>query len=154
MTKVSNIFDKIESIVQTQFSSKQEIPNPFEIEKNPDDFLRDGYGFRYGPGSSGGSELNNLQEHSRDFIIVFTKLVFRTDSDKALFKSTQKAMLEDQYTLIDSLAKDTTMDSDLTRLEFVGDGGIEFVYSGRQTYLKLESTFEIAYWEDTTYNYP
>lgn len=154
MSNVTDLYDKIGTILSSQLSSKTFIPNPFDIAGNSDNLLRDGYGYYIGAASLPDFDLPGFQGYSREFVIILTRDLYRTDNETDLLGSRQKSMFEDQNTIINSLANDRTLDNDIVRLEFTGDGGIESVFSGKFNFLQLISTFEVSYREETTYCYP
>lgn len=154
MSNVTDIYDKLSTLLSTSFSSKTVIPNPFDTAQNNDNLLKNGYGFYYGGAGLPTFNLPSFQGYAREFVLVLTREVYRTDADTSLFGSTQKSMLEDQYTFISSLAKDRTLDNDLVSVEFTGDSGIEFIYADKFSHLRLISTFEVQYKEDVSYCYP
>ena len=154
MSNVTDIYDKMATILSTVYSTKTIIPNPFSVADNNDNLLKDGYGFYFGGAGLPSFDLPSFQGYSREFILVLVRGIYRADDNTSLFGSTQKAMIEDQNTFINTLAKDRTLDNDLVSVEFTGDGGIEFVYGDKFSFLQLTSTFEAQYKEDKTYCYP
>ena len=154
MSNVSTIFDNFLALLQTEFASKTQLANPFSVQNNNDNILKEGYGLRYGPASLPDFDLTSFQGYSREIVVILTKQVFKTDNDTDNFSTAQKAMVEDQNTLINSLAKNRTFDSSTVSVEFTGDSGIEFIFNGKFNFLYLETSFEIQYKEDKNYCYP
>lgn len=153
-TKVSSILDLLEAEIKNTFPNKTEAPNPFEIESNNERFLRDGFALYYGAGSSDIEEFPTFQVYIRSVQVVLIKSIFKNRSDDQAYQDIQKSLLEDQNTLITSLAKSRAFDSNVISLEFANDNGIESVFSDKFNFLKLDSTFELRYREDKNYRYP
>lgn len=154
MSKVSNIYDLFEAAISTILTGKTEIPNPFDIESNNDNFLKDGYGFIYGAATGDSETYPSFEYYTRPIVLVTTKVIYKNRSDVDVYGTVQKQMIEDQNTIITTLAKDRTFDDDLTSLEFSGDNGVEFIFGDKFNFLKLESTFDLKYREDKYYRYP
>lgn len=154
MSNVSSIYDAFKSEMSTTFASKTQIPNPFSIENNNDNTLRDGYGIRFGAAGLASFDLPSFQGYSREIVVTFTTQVFRTDNNILKLEDAQKALMENQNTLINSLAKSRAFDDYAVSVEFTTDSGIEFVFGDKFSFLYIDSSFEVQYKEDKNYCYP
>lgn len=152
MSNVSTIHASLVASLASLFPSKTVIPNPFSLEDNNQNLLKDGYGYFYGPAGLPDFDLGiHIQGYSRDFNIVMTKNVYRTDISPEPFVTTQLALLEDQNTLVNSFADIRNLDQNVVSIEFVSDSGVEFIFADKNNYLALTTTFAVSYREDKTY---
>lgn len=154
MSKVTNIFNLFENVIIDSLPGKTKIPNPFSVENNSDNFLKDGYGIYYGAAAVSDIEFPTYQVYSREIVVIFTREVHRVGSDSDALTEKQNLILEDQNNLIDSLANSRNFDSDVIRLEFTGDSGLDFVFGDKFNFLSITTTFEVSYKEELIYCYP
>lgn len=152
MTNVTLIHNAIKSQLSALFPTKTVIPNPFELDQNNDNFLKDGYGIFYGPGSLPDFDLGiHIQGYQREFNVVLAKKVYRLESNNDQFETVQLALIEDQNTMVNSFADIRSIDINVVRLEYVSDSGVEFIFAEKNNYLALTTSFEVTYKEDKTY---
>jgi len=152
MSNVSTIHDSLIASLASLFPSKTVIPNPFNLEDNNQNLLKNGYGYFYGAAGLPEFDLGiHIQGYARDFNIVMTKNVYRTDISPDPFATTQLALLEEQNTLVNSFADIRNLDQNVVSIEFVSDSGVEFIFADKNNYLALTTTFAVAYREDKTY---
>lgn len=153
-TKITSILDLFNTFIIETFATKTKIPNPFDTASNNDNLLKNGYGIHLSSGSVSDLDYPQFVVYDRSLVVTLTKEIFRVQSDTDVLFDVQKTLLEEQNTLVTSLAKNRTFDNDIIRVEFSGDNGIEFIYGDKFNFLKLESTFVLSYREDKTYCYP
>lgn len=152
MSNVSTIHSAIKSRLSTIFPNKTVIPNPFELDQNNDNLLKDGYGIFYGAASLPEFDLGiHIQGYLREFNIVLAKKVYRLEVDSQPFETVQLALLEDQNTMVNSLANVRSIDPNVVRLEYVSDSGVEFIFSEKNNYLAITTNFDVSYKELKTY---
>lgn len=152
MSNVSDIHAALKARMASLFPSKTIIPNPFDVADNSDNLLKDGYGIYYGPAGLADFDLGiHLQSYQREFNIVLAKKVYRLESNTDQFETVQLALIEDQNTIVNSFADIRSIDINVVRLEYVSDGGIEFVFNEKNNYLALTTSFDVTYKEDKTY---
>ena len=152
MSNVTTIQNSLVTTLETLFPNKTVIPNPFNLEDNNQNLMKNGYGFFYGPASLPDFDLGiHIQGYSRDFNVVMTRNVYRTDVSPDPFSTTQLALIEDQNTLVNTFADVRNLDQNVVSIEFVSDSGVEFIFADKNNYLALTTTFAVAYREDKTY---
>lgn len=96
MTKISEVYDAVLNELATLYPSKTKIPNPYSLEDNQQQFLRDGYGLTVEGNSRVEGEFKSISlEYS--MTVIVTKEIVRTDSDDQLIDVTTKELLEDIF---------------------------------------------------------
>lgn len=151
-SNVTAIHNSLIASLAALFPDKTIIPNPFDLENNNQNFLKNGYGYFYGPAGLPEFDLGiHFQGYSRDFSIVLSRNVYRTDISTDPFATTQLQLIEDQNILVNAFADIRNIDQNVVTLEFVSDSGIEFVFADKNNYLALTTDFAVTYKEDKTY---
>lgn len=152
MSNVSTIHTSLLASLAGMFPNKTIIPNPFNLEDNNQNLMKDGYGFFYGAAGLPDFDLGiHIQGYSREFNVVITKNVYRTDVSPDPYTTAQLALLEDQNTMVNTFADVRNLDQNVVSIEFVSDGGVEFIFADKNNYLALTTTFAVSYKEDKTY---
>lgn len=151
-SNVTAIHKSLENTLANLFPDKTIIPNPFDLEQNNQNFLKNGYSFFYGPASLPDFDLGvHIQGYLRDFSVVLSRNVFRTDTALDPFSNTQLSLIEEQNLMVNTFADVRNLDQNVVSIEFVSDSGVEFVFGDKSNYLALTTNFAVAYREDKTY---
>ncbi len=134
--------------VLTSGAGWKRIPNPYDIRSNGAPFLRKGWGLAIG----GGNNINLLQcskmSVDRQFRLVISNEVFKTDGDATGYASIALALLEALKLVIKDFETDTTLNSGQTFVSYVGDQGIESIQGEDYSCMVLTAIFAIKLIED------
>lgn len=152
-TKVSTLHDAMVTLIAAALPSAQRIANPYELGEAPGLFLDNGYGIAFGPTENGKRNLSCSLAMTRSMAVMLTRLVATTDNAAALAGDIEKAMFEDQLTLIRAFNQSPTLNASVDDIQYVADSGIEFVTQaedGSGRYYALTSVFRVQYSEDIT----
>jgi len=147
MSNISTIIDKIRQVVPTisGFSGKAELYNPYSVEDNNINDLKDGWGLAVLDSSL--SDLGEFCFHqeSRQFKILLTKRTIRLETDVVALHTDSKALLEDAKNLAVRFVNPDQLgiDSNINKIDFIGNSGIEFFKVGKFNYLVTETIFGI-----------
>ena len=150
-TKISTIYDTIRTALASILTGKLEIPNPYSLDDNPIQFLKDGYGVVIGSGTPGAIQIYCLDSEARTFTIILTKEVYRLEVDSANLITESKNLLEDiRKVKNDMLAYDQlTIDTTIQKIDYTGGSGINFVSAGKHNLIYADISFSIEYTETT-----
>lgn len=147
MSNISSIFDRVYSIITTNFSTKTELKNPYELIDNDDCNLKNGYGVAWGSVE----DLEVIRKQAinlrRNLVITFTKKIYTTEQNTSARKTAEKALMEDELTLINLISDDFDLKKYAEDVKFVGDDGISFIFDDRQNYLAVSMSFDVDYTE-------
>jgi hypothetical protein len=150
MSDISTLYDAVHSRIQTILPTHKRLSDPYLFTKNTDSEKRKGYGVRIGSG-----EKINPNQLSCDLIlrqtmiVVLTRMVQgrETDSDKKA--ETEKQLLEDLFLIVkDFETEGMTSIPPAISADFISHNGIEFVGTGSDAIMKVETTFEFRYREN------
>lgn len=98
MSKISTAHDAVLTALASLFPNKLRIPNPYNIEDNPSQFLRDSYGMRVANEAPSDSEFCTFSR-TRVFAITLSREVLSNYTQTDAMDTAVKALLEDVYTL-------------------------------------------------------
>lgn len=147
MSQISTIFDSVNTFIGTHFATHKIYVNPYDLALNDEFILNKGIGFYIGPGSNSNRQISCYASVSRELIFNLSRVNRGTERDRTIRQTVEKELLEDHFTLIKEFEKDPTIQSLCSNTLWTSDGGIEFVYGDRISYLKIETRFNIEYLE-------
>jgi hypothetical protein len=147
MSNISDIYARLDAIIVANFSTKTKLKNPYDLTDNDDYLLKNGYAIAWGEASDTEQLVRNATTFARNIVVRFTKQIFKTEQNTTIKETAEKALFEDELTLISKFADDFDLRKYAQQVNFVGDGGIEFVYDDKNNFIYLTVNFEIIYTE-------
>jgi hypothetical protein len=98
--KFESLYDQLRTTIAglTGFTTKAELPNPYDVPDNPEGMLRDGWGLTILDAVEGPGEYNSSTD-LQSFGVVLTKEVPRTDNNPEPLVTAIKALKADVITL-------------------------------------------------------
>ena len=145
MSKVSTIYDQlIGTTIPTLLPNHTRVPNPYSLEDNSDNFLRQGWGLKIGTSTPAESEFKSFN-NERTFTIVLTREIIRLDSDSETIDTAVKLLLEDVFELQKRLLNpdQITIESDVELIDISNVSGVEFVQGDKFNFAAMEADFLI-----------
>jgi hypothetical protein len=142
VSNITTIYNQIIAKLATTFPTKTRIPYPYSLEDNNKNLLADGYGLIIGGADYEDHEFCNYMI-SRSISVVFTKEVFRTDSDAVVVDDIVKALSEDVKLTQDLFYAYSELDIDvnIAKVDITSVSGVEEVVSGKQSILAMTANF-------------
>lgn len=148
MSVISSVYDAVDSTLSTLLSAThKELVNPYFPEMNETLALNRGYSFRVSNGQNTNRQLSCNLSLRREIVIINSIVTRGTDRDVAIRKVSEKQLLEDQYTIINQVEKEPTIQELVSKLEFSIDRGIDFIFNDKFNYLYIESIFTVEYFD-------
>ena len=148
MSTFSSVYDAIITRCQAVYSSKMRITNPYAISENPEQILSNGWGISIGPSTNTNRELTCKISIQSTFTLYLTKRSLSIELDVESRASIEKALKDDQLVFIQDLYQNTALPSVLDINAFVSDGGIETVFSGKDSFKLLSTNFTVEYFDN------
>jgi hypothetical protein len=142
MSKVSTIYDAVGTQLATLFTSATRIPDPYNLDSNNDQFLRDGFGVKVG--SSEFQEFEYCKWMvSRQISVVFTKEVFRLDSDYSKIDDVSKALLEAVYETQKLFFNYSQLgiEASIMRVDILSSSEVQTVQGEKSAFYSMECSF-------------
>lgn len=151
MSNVTTFYDTLLAASATLFPSKTKIPNAYDISRNSEMFLRDGYGVKMN-GTTPDSENAEFKDYQYgvEFSLVFSREILRLKEDTVLIETATKAIYEDVHTArldfynVDQLG----IDDNILRVDLGPSSGIEFIEGDNYNFIAVEVNFT-AYIRET-----
>ena len=142
MSNNSVVFDRLLVLLVGLFPTKTRIPYPYELIENNKRFLENGYGLIIGSSTFEPTEFCSYV-NSKEVTVVFTKEVYRTDSDAVVIDDIVKSLMED----IDKTqreffnANELGIPANIMRVDITSISGVEQVIGDKQSFLSMRCSF-------------
>ncbi|MHA1169954.1 MAG: hypothetical protein ACTSRU_19165 [Candidatus Hodarchaeales archaeon] len=145
MASLNNIHTALLVKMAALFPNKTQM-NANDMEDSPIQFLEDGWGIKVG----GGTPIDN--EHpNKDYVfatdrtisIVFSREVYDLQASLTSYNTQVGAIADDKDSLLSSMLDFNKVTGMLggENLLYSGDGGIEFLVSGKKRFIYMEIVF-------------
>lgn len=111
------------------FSSKTQIPNPYDIQYNDKNFLRNGWGILVGASSETDYQEYNFTRVGQELGIILTREVQGTEHNKTPLETATKLLIEDAVAIrLDFYNADQlTLDANIENIVFLGRSPVQYV---------------------------
>ena len=148
MSKVSDIYTNLCTLVESTLSTYTKIPNPYDPEINASLLLAKGYGCAFGPASNTERFASCKLSVQRSFSIILINQVTTTDHNTTARNVIEKSIMEDLFSLINAVETDTDLNSQTVKAIWTDDSGIEYLLADRAKYFSVVGNFECEYIEN------
>ncbi len=150
MSQVSTAYDNFVTRVDAVLTSNNgwmKLPHAYDVDKNPELYLRQGYSIGIGSGSNTKRVLSNTISISREFIVTLVRSLDYLDLEVTGRQTLEKQLFEDLKLVIADVEGNSTLNAGQILCSYQGDGGIEYVDNETSEYVSLRSTFVVEYFE-------
>lgn len=147
MSKISTIYDLLYTKLQETLTDHVELQYSNDIELNNDLAMKKGFAIH--PGSGNITRRFGMCHYSiaRNITITNTLANYGYDTLSASKKTSEKAVLENQIKIIEAIERDNQLSQNVMKIDFSGDGGIEYIHVDQKNYVMLKSVFNVEYEE-------
>lgn len=155
-SRITTIYDAIIVHLSTVFPVAPDpagyfrLRNPYSIEQNPSSMLIKGWAFSLGPAQNTEKYMDCNFGITRQLNVILTRRWTALEPDVERRADVEKAILEDQFLLFQSLEADNTIGQAATDVKYISDNGIEFVEADNNKFLMVNSLLELKYFEKIT----
>lgn len=155
-SRITTIYDGIITHLSTIFPVAPDpagyfrLRNPYKVEQNPESMLIKGWGFSLGPAENTEIYMDCNFGITRQLNVMLTRQWIALENDVLRRADVEKAVLEDQFLLFQSLEGDNTIGQVATDVKYVSDNGIEFVEVDNNKFLMVNSLLQLKYFEKIT----
>ena len=153
MSKATDVFDALVARLAAVLPAHKRIENPYVIENNSERVLNKGQGVAFGPAENTQRRLTNQLSVARDFLVTITRKTIKKKTDSSGRAEDIQLLFEDQKLVLDDIEKNTTLlDSTLSvaKSDYISDNGLEFIFTEKDNFIKIESVIRVEYIEDLT----
>lgn len=145
MSKATDIYDAIETLVTTNLSTYRQLPNPYTLEDNNELYLAKGVAIATGPGENTERLLNCSRTYARAYTVSLVNLVTASEHSVDGFQVIEKSLIDDIETLIAAFETDHTLGGKAIKAIGINDAGLNFLEGDRGKYLAAEISIEVEY---------
>lgn len=150
MSQISTAYDNFVTRVDAALTSGagwNKLPNAYDVEKNPEIYLKQGYAIGLGAGTNTKRLQSSTISISREFNVTISRSFDYPDLEVTGRQTTEKTILEDLKGLVADIEGNSSLNSGQIFCSYQGDGGIEFVDSENAEFLSIRATFLVEYFE-------
>lgn len=142
MSKVTIIYDALLTELALLFPTKKVIVDPYEIEENKIQFLRDSYGIKFIGETNQFNEFHTMGK-TLQFSVIISKEFIKLEN--ATVDNIVKGILEEINTLRLRLFKYDQLEihNEIDSIELGATGELVSVYSGKDNIKYIETFFDI-----------
>lgn len=154
MSKISECYEELRTLVGTVFPNHVELVNPYQIELNDDITFEKAYGIAFAEGFNTNREIGCSLTIQRNFIFTLTRKIFagpmRTAEALSERREKEKQLFEDQFDIIKKFEQDTFVNNyvNIALVRYESDSGIEFIRAGQFDLVMLRSIFVLEYFQE------
>lgn len=147
MTAISDIYDAIITIVETELPAFQRVPNPYSLDENTAILLRKAFGLAIGPGTNTERYVGCIATWQREFTIGLVTQVVNTENDTLGRASVEVDLVEAHRLLLLTFETNPSLGGKCIKAVITGDGGIDYITGSQSKYLALEINLSVEYQE-------
>ena len=150
-TGITDFFNEVKTEMALAFVTPDyyQLINPWRIEENDHKLLKRGWGLRFGPGENEESLGTNIMVQRRRLFVMNTLMSRHSERDILLRENTEKSVMEDALVAQKLLLSKKNWS--VQGLRYEGDGGIQFVFDDKFSYLYVTSEFSYLFETETGY---
>lgn len=150
MSDISDIIDAVSAHVEAQVVGITKIPNPYEPTKNPDMFLKNGYGLGVGPATNTNRKLSCQVSIQREIVIMLLREVAMVDTRADDIENQLKTLLEDELLIIKAIENDQDLGGVSYQARYSDSDSVDYLEEDSSKYFKLVTAFQVEYAEPIT----
>ena len=131
--------------MSTNLSDHFRLNDPYNIEENPEQYLRKGWGIQVDDGVDTNRCISPEYYLGRTFTLVIVRESLAKDSDPARRETSKLDLLEDLHILIAAAVTENTLYQSAVNFKYISDGGLQEVFVNDKPYNFIEANFLVEY---------
>jgi hypothetical protein len=147
LSKISDIYDAVVTLVSTKLPAYSRIPNPYALDENTAVLLKRSFGLAIGPGSNTERYVGCLVTWERVYTISLITQVVNTENDTTGRASIEKGLIEDHRAILLGFESDSTLGGICIKAVVTDDGGISYIDGQQAKFLAVEISLAVEYQE-------
>lgn len=151
MSNITTVYDKLVQIIGETFPEMVRVPNAYSLEDNNKQFLANGYGLKIGAGDYQEFEFCSFVV-SRTVTVIFTRELFRLDSQTEKTDEVVKELLENVYETqkLFYSYNELGIEESILKVDIGSVSGIETFLKDKQNFLSMSCDFQFQIREELT----
>jgi hypothetical protein len=145
MSEITTIFDTLVTRTQALLPSHVRLSNPYTLEQNNEQKLRQGWGLAVLGGVNTERSVSCISSVARSVEIKITRKVYALEQDQSKKADADKALLEDLQLIVDDLEKNYTLTTGKFIAKYISDSGIVPIFVEKDNFLSLVISVTVEY---------
>ena len=145
-TKFGDVYDALRSKISSTLTTHTELNNPYFLEDDADIMFDRAWALSIGPSTNTNRNICPLVTVGRDFVLTLTERYFAPSRDITARVTAEKTMFNYQLDILKEFADYTT--TDIIKVEYISDNGLEFLEGDRFGFLVLQTLINVEYYEN------
>lgn len=157
MSNISLVYQDLIDLTIATYPTHKELINAYIPELNDDLTMEAAWGLALAPGLNSKLYASCQLSIERDFMLTLTRKIMagglnRSSGTISTRRAAEKALLEDQYLMINNAEKNSGLPAvtKITNFTYETDGGIEFVRTEEVNLIMIKTIFKVKYEEVLT----
>jgi len=146
MSGITDAFDNIHTRVAALLSSHSRLSDPYDLERNAEFQVKQGYGVALKDGVYKPREMlvvGGKRSQEKTFEISITRKLYARELDGAAKDTTVLQLHEDLALIINDFVLDGTLNDSAILTEWVGESGTFNVYPDKDNFIGIQATFTV-----------
>lgn len=145
-TSISTVIDMLFTQANTAFSSKNIIPNPYELESNPIILMRDSYGFRFDEVAQGSLDWTHTTTTGYSVGFILSRELVKVEGSYTAPKTLIKNLYEDELTFRKVMLKSNqlTLGDDIQKITWNSIDALSTTENNKIAYIISNYIIDIA----------
>lgn len=145
-TQITAVYDALVSAIETVLPNHKRLTNPYDLTYNSEYLLDQGFGVAIGPATNAELKVCDINT-TREFVVSITRKFYATDHDADAKASSEKALLEDFFLVINQVEQNTSLNDNDT-VGYVSDSGIIKVFDESDNFIAVQGNFSVTYFDN------
>jgi hypothetical protein len=144
-TKFTSVYDSLRAAIAAVLTTHRELNNPYILTDDADIMYDKAWTLAIGSGTNTNRTISPYVNIGREFNIVIAQKYSAPQRDITARLTAEKTLLNYQLDVLKALEPYTT--TDIIKVNYVSDSGIEFLGGDRIGYLILQTLISVEYFE-------
>lgn len=145
MTKISDIYNEVVDVLETNLPEYIRMPNPYVATENTYRHLRKSYGLAVGPGFDTKRETCKIN-WQRTFSILLVKQMVATQNDTGVRELIEQELL-DMHDVLRKQFYNSSLGGNAYNVGISADSGIFFIDGDKLQFIGIELSLDLEYQE-------
>lgn len=150
MSQITTAYDNFVTRIDAVLTSGNgwiKLPHAYNIEKNPEIYMKQGYAIGIGAGLNTKRTFSNTISISREFNVILVRAMHTLDLEVTGRQSVEKQLFEDLKLVIADVEGNSTLNQGQILCSYTGDAGIDYIDAEISEFSLLRANFLIEYFE-------
>lgn len=150
MSKITSLYDYFVDRIEMVLPNHKRLSDPYLFIRNTESEKRQGWGLTITSGENTFTQISCDLILSQTFQVILTRQVQGRELESDKKTQAEKQLLEDLFLIIQDVESSPTLGYPATVIDgaYQSHGGIEFIPSEKDEFVKITASFRFRYRED------